>query len=603
MSKQLIAIIEQDGNVKDFSTTVKTELSTRVSNAMVPTRWIDVAALFPETKSLPLNPSGKLDRRLLLTSVQKLTESRANEIFSTLDSEYATNFSVSDRIFESEQPAFDLAKKVHAIMKSPSEAKHNTDKGPSFDNICLVSAGLDSLNMMSLMFFISQKFSVNLALPTLLQRDMTLRKLAKLISRDEISTHKSIDTEQKSSVVPSIDIAAEIERHDALLRSWQPIKRRKTVLLTGANGYIGTEILRQLLEHPQIRRVIALVRGETPFAAKTRTIAAANRARWWTDLHEDNLEVWQGDLSQDKLGLSAVHWDQLQDGNVDFIVHNGAAVHWTKDFKSLEAANIDSTVDLLSVAMRQPHIRMTYITGGRGSASPEETDDDIARELSSPDAVGYCQTKFVAEALVKRAARRCGDRFSIISPGLVAGTPEKGVANSDDYLWRLAASCIRIGAYNANQVNCWLQVSDVASLASIIVGATLEPKTENETASIVTEATDGMTWGQFWDILKRLGYKLESLPSSHWLPAIRNDIEQQQEEHPLWPLAHMLETHLMEEDPVDIQRQQAVVPLKLKVAIKRSAEFLAAVQFLPSLNNENDEYSEDTGGAFSRSGK
>lgn len=60
-----------------------------------------------------------------------------------------------------------------------------------------------------------------------------------------------------------------------------------------------------------------------------------------------------------------------------------------------------------------------------------------------------------------------------MSPTLVVGTPGEGVANADDYFWRLVAACIRIGAYNEDDVEAWIPVYDVESAASTIISAAL----------------------------------------------------------------------------------------------------------------------------------
>lgn len=66
----------------------------------------------------------------------------------------------------------------------------------------------------------------------------------------------------------------------------------------------------------------------------------------------------------------------------------------------------------------------------------DEAEEDVARKLSAADALGYSQTKFVAEAVVKQTALRhvSGD-IAIISPGFVIGASTEGVANADDYVW------------------------------------------------------------------------------------------------------------------------------------------------------------------------
>ncbi|KAG5986830.1 NRPS protein [Claviceps spartinae] len=71
-----------------------------------------------------------------------------------------------------------------------------------------------------------------------------------------------------------------------------------TVFVTGANGFIGTQILRHCLEDPRIQRAIALVRGSSANEARIRTEESARRAQWWSDYHSEKLEVWSKTIRQ-----------------------------------------------------------------------------------------------------------------------------------------------------------------------------------------------------------------------------------------------------------------------------------------------------------------
>lgn len=75
----------------------------------------------------------------------------------------------------------------------------------------------------------------------------------------------------------------------------------------------------------------------------------------------------------------------------------------------------------------------------------------MVRDLSGTDSNSYAQTKFITEALVRRAAARSvpdTNHLGVVRPGIVIRTSAEGVTNSSDYIWRLTASCIRTGVYN-----------------------------------------------------------------------------------------------------------------------------------------------------------
>ncbi|KOS41210.1 hypothetical protein ACN38_g7926 [Penicillium nordicum] len=104
------------------------------------------------------------------------------------------------------------------------------------------------------------------------------------------------------------------------------------------------------------------------------------------------------------------------------------------------------------------------------------------------------------------------------------------------------------------------------------------------------EPVDGMTWREFWAILGSLGYRLQAKVMAEWLALVRADIDAAREKHPLWPLAHMIAGFQNDERMVGSSWQKrGSTPLRLKDAVKRSAEFLDKVGFLPTPSDQNEE--------------
>ena len=144
----------------------------------------------------------------------------------------------------------------------------------------------------------------------------------------------------------------------------------------------------------------------------------------------------------------------------------------------------------------------------------------------------------MTEAVIRRAAATPGakGRIGIVSPGLAIGTPDEGIASADDYLWRLVAACIRIGAYNDGDVEAWLHVSDAGFTASTISSTALA-----EEVPVQTLVSEGMYWDSFWKVLREAGYQLRGMDANSWTAAVSQDINTAQEGHPLWPLAQLFE--------------------------------------------------------------
>ncbi|KAM0249823.1 hypothetical protein ACHAQJ_008891 [Trichoderma viride] len=122
-----------------------------------------------------------------------------------------------------------------------------------------------------------------------------------------------------------------------------------TVFLTGATGYLGTEILHQLLRCPTGHKVVVLVRADNVRLGLDRVKRRGQLAGWWHPDDEQKVEVWQRDLAAESFGLDKDQWLRLcgkssSDAKVDAIIHNGAAVNWVASYSDLHKTNIDSAV-------------------------------------------------------------------------------------------------------------------------------------------------------------------------------------------------------------------------------------------------------------------
>jgi L-aminoadipate-semialdehyde dehydrogenase len=100
-----------------------------------------------------------------------------------------------------------------------------------------------------------------------------------------------------------------------------------TVFLTGATGFLGAFILRGLLSHERIKKVICIVRSTTDAKATERLMQSASDRGVWDEcwIRTGRLEVLCGDLDKEAFGLNPREWDRIT-GEADVVLHNGALV-------------------------------------------------------------------------------------------------------------------------------------------------------------------------------------------------------------------------------------------------------------------------------------
>src|SRR5512137_263215 len=154
---------------------------------------------------------------------------------------------------------------------------------------------------------------------------------------------------------------------------------QRCVLLTGATGFLGTQIARRLLHETDLT-VIALVRAETQAAAHR-----LSRAWWdWPELvtvltQGVRVEVLPGEVSLPRLGLDETTYARLA-GRITHIIHTAADLRLEAPLDELRKTNVQGTANMLELARlaqqghgleRYAHVSTAYVAGGRGGAIPE----------------------------------------------------------------------------------------------------------------------------------------------------------------------------------------------------------------------------------------
>lgn len=111
-----------------------------------------------------------------------------------------------------------------------------------------------------------------------------------------------------------------------------------TVFLTGATGFLGAFVLRDLLARrgSRVAKVICLVRAKSAEDGLARLRESGEGRNAWDEkwVTEGRVEAVIGDLSDDKFGLDDKTWTRIAE-EADSVVHNGALVCLTISFPFL----------------------------------------------------------------------------------------------------------------------------------------------------------------------------------------------------------------------------------------------------------------------------
>jgi amino acid adenylation domain-containing protein/thioester reductase-like protein len=574
-----------------------------------------VPELYLQLAMVPLTISGKINRRALLEQAMELSPIDLHDLGALSRADNKSTEMLNQR---DELVAWALSKHIAELLQRKTGHRKMATEIVG-RNVVLSRVGLDSIDIMALSQFVSRHYKRVISMTDLFDSTLTIRMVAEMIDR----TAKSVPGESQSSSGWWEKVQCMIRRTNDLPACQSPQVKiqsrppRKCVFLTGATGFLGTHVLRQLLVNNHVSMVYVLVRAPCPQKALARVIQAARLARWWRNDYRRVIQAWPGDLSQRRLGLSDEYWAILSGtesglgptgGAVDVIIHSGAVIHWGYDYDTLEAANVHSTFEILQCLSQCPTpISLAYISALiPGDAALATTDTDDQARMSNEDEVfppieltdGYTQTKFASEQLVKAfSARHSPHSLTIVRPGFMIGPVNNGVANGDDLLWRVVTTAMTTCSYNADESNNWLFVAAVDWVANLIIHETLYARPSpqnvrgNEGSTVlparILSLGDGLSLQDFWQSIM-LGLERDLIPSSsrNWMATVEHQVKEIGTSHPLWPLMGFLRASggclgVAPTDPLPVPTYQPPsLTNMIRQAVVRNAEYLASLEDL-----------------------
>eukprot|EP00727_Mastigamoeba_balamuthi_P010143 m51a1_g5751 hypothetical protein (1631) ;mRNA; r:1185475-1190493 len=223
----------------------------------------------------------------------------------------------------------------------------------------------------------------------------------------------------------------------------------RNVLLTGATGFLGPFLARDILEsRPQSVRLLCLVRGPSDAAAQARLIAEMKRASLWKPEYGPRVRVYCGDVSKAFMGLEASTYGELAAG-VSEVVHNAAVVSMAMPYSAMRPTNVVGTANVIRfAACAGASVRHVSSIGAlvAGESGDEEWPRAAPGRISEGKSA-YGQTKAVAERLMAQASRHLGLEVSLFRPTVISGAVESGFSNVSDFSCLAALACLALGSY------------------------------------------------------------------------------------------------------------------------------------------------------------
>jgi nucleoside-diphosphate-sugar epimerase len=222
---------------------------------------------------------------------------------------------------------------------------------------------------------------------------------------------------------------------------------RLRILITGATGFLGKEILAQAAEDPRLEEVVCLVRVRAERDPRTGRRRVQGAGRRGAELLRRlgiggqaarKFRFVRGDVERPRLGLAPAERRRLLH-TLSHVVHCAARVSFEDDYESAFRANVVGSRQALRLSLDAQRTRGTpfvahvaietsYVHGRRGKRPAREGELEFPRHYYNNF---YELTKAMATLEAERALWQRGLRVVQLLPSIVIGNARTGANRGD----------------------------------------------------------------------------------------------------------------------------------------------------------------------------
>jgi hybrid polyketide synthase/nonribosomal peptide synthetase ACE1 len=327
--------------------------------------------------------------------------------------------------------------------------------------------GGTSLLLMQLQNEISKEFGIKMPLAKLLKSSM-LGSMALLV-------------DGKADPEP-ICWDLETQLNETMIRFAQNSQAvtavRSTVILTGATGFLGRALLKELLNDESVREVHCV--GVRHIATRTELLG------------EEKVFLHEGDIRLPFLGMTSEAATNIF-ARAHCVIHAAAEISHRRAYHSLRSPNFESLKQIVEISLPR-RIPIHYISSSQvGILYSRTTGHDVfppisvANCLPSADGLdGYTATKWAAERFLERLSSHYKGTWPIYvhRPSLILRTsgPDTTIIHNIAEFSSLIG-----GVPNLPNYRGYLNYVDMDIVVKGIIGAIKEPELETTTQSAVPQ--------------------------------------------------------------------------------------------------------------------
>lgn len=511
----------------------------------------------------------------LLTGIRKLARPKAKEYYGPrLEQLYAdladsqTNELRELRLHGADQPVLETISRAAGALLGAAATDLQADAH-------FTDLGGDSLSALTFANLLHEIYDIDVPVGVIVSPASDLASLAAYIEAERqpgskrptfASVHGRDATEVHAADL-TLDKFIDAKTLAAAPSLPGPSSEVRTVLLTGATGFLGRYLALEWLERMDLvdGKVICLVRAKDDAAARERLdntfdSGDAELLRHYQELAADHLEVIAGDKGEADLGLDPQTWQRLAD-TVDLIVDPAALVNHVLPYSQLFGPNALGTAELVRIALtskQKPYVYVSTIGVGAGIDLSKFTEDaDIrvisaTRKIDDTYANGYGNSKWAGEVLLREAHDLCGLPVSVFRCDMIlADTTYAGQLNLPDMFTRLMLSLVATGIApgsfyeldaDGNRQRAHYDGLPVEFIAEAISTFGQQVVDGFETYHVMNPYDDGIGLDEYVDWLVDAGYPVERVGGyGEWLQRFDTTLRalpEKQRQASLLPLIH-----------------------------------------------------------------
>lgn len=287
-----------------------------------------------------------------------------------------------------------------------------------------------------------------------------------------------------------------------------PRPSEKVVLLTGSTGGLGSYLLHELLENPDVGEIVCLGRSADAEARQRASMAEKGLS---TEFDSGKVSFLHADQSEPQLGLAPEVYRGLLEKVTD-IIHNAWQVNFNATLAQMEPQlyGVRRFIDFAAESRHGALIFFVSTIGAvgalRNAEHGGEVMENVVEDWNTAGGLGYGQSKLIAERMLEAAAKRARVPSAICRVGQVAGpTTAKGVWQKQEALPSLIISSKYLGCLPASMGSLgivdWIPVDLIArSMVELCFATSLS---EDRALVYHTVNPHRATWKDFVPFLEK----------------------------------------------------------------------------------------------------